>query len=149
MALSLAACKPTTPGKPDDGDIVIEDNDYTGTLVVDQNDGTYYTQQEVNVRITFDTDDNGGILAAEIKMFQVSFAEKMPMKLDMTIPGVTASATNDGITLSGDNIIPLAMGGEFPAYTITGITGEVTANAVSFGFKCGQYPLTFTGAVKK
>jgi len=54
---------------------------------------------------------------------------------------------SEKLLLSGDNIIPLAMGGEFPAYTITELTGEITPQTISCEMMCGTYPLTFSGII--
>lgn len=112
---------------------------YIGTMVVDQNDETTFTMQDVIVELVVDGNK------AEIKMNKVKFAEAMPVTLDMTIPGVTAVKTDATTALSGDNIIPLAMGGKFPNYTITGLTGTATVNNISLSMMCGEYPLTYTG----
>lgn len=113
---------------------------YIGTLVVDQNNGTFYTQENVRVEVA-QVDET----TVEIKMFQAKFAERMPLNLDMTIAGVTFRARISKIEISGDNIIPTAMGGPFPAYTITNMTGTVSASSIDFSMICGNFPLTFQG----
>jgi hypothetical protein len=137
-ALLTTACAKDAPA--DEPATVVAAGAYTGTLSVDQNDGTFYAQENVHVVFTPKTEGE-----AEIKMFQASFSPKMPLKLDMTVPGVVAVETPEGLSLSGDNIVPLAMGGEFPQYTITGITGKATPGTLSFEMKCGAYPLAFSG----
>lgn len=122
-------------------EVTVTDGTYKGTLIVDQNDDTFYTQENVTVILNTGTDN------AEIKMMQVSFSSKMPVTLDMTIPSITKAEVIDGLQLSGDNIIPLAMGGEFPRYTITGMTGKATPQVLALQFTCGEYPLTFSGVI--
>jgi len=122
---------------------IIEEGAYVGTLKVDQNDDTFYNQDNVKVEIEFDEG------TAKIIMHQVSFSERMPVKLDMTIPGVTANAITGGFEISGNNIVPLAGGGQFAQYTITDMSGTITTAAISFELTCGAYPLTFTGIYKE
>lgn len=136
VALSITACNKTEDENPN---VPVKDGSYTGTLTVDQTDGTIYTQQ--NVGVTFQLIDG----KAQIKMSQVAFSAQMPVKLDMTIPGITTAEDPKGIAISGDNIVPQAMGGDFPQYTIKQMKGEATPTNISFTMVCGTFPLTFTG----
>ncbi len=78
-------------------------------------------------------------------MYRVQFAEAMPVKLDMTIPGVECKSVGERIELSGERIIPLAMGGEFPRYTITSLRGTLTDSELQLSMNCGEFPLTYSG----
>ena len=138
ITIFASACEEKLPADPE---VTVENGTYIGTLTVDQNDGTFYTQENVN--IVFESGES----SAKIKMLQVSFASGMPVKLDMTIPDIITAAISEGLLLSGNNIIPLAMGGEFPAYTIMELTGKATPQTISLEMMCGIYPLTFSGAV--
>ena len=138
IAVLTGACEEKEPANDP---VTVEGGTYIGTLTVDQNDGIFYTQD--NVSITLEVEEN----SATIKMQQVSFASGMPVKLDMTIPSITAIAVPEGLLLNGDGIVPLAMGGEFPAYTIKGMTGEVTPETIYLNMMCGVYPLTFSGTI--
>ena len=138
IAVLVGACEEK---EPTDNPVTVEDGTYIGTLTVDQNDGTFYTQD--NVSIVLEVEEN----SATIKMMQVSFAPTMPIRLDMTIPDITTVTLSEGLSLSGDNIIPLAMGIEFPIYTITELIGEVTPQTIYFEMMCGTYPLTFSGMI--
>ena len=112
---------------------------YTGTMAVDQNDGTFYTQNDVEV----DYEIKDGKL--NFVMYKVKFANNMPIKLDMVVEGVDYTESDGVYTLSGDNLIPYAMGGPFEQFTITSLEGEVSANAMSLSFICGEYPVTYEG----
>lgn len=136
ITLSITACDKT---EDNNKNATVEDGSYTGTLTVDQTDGTIYTQQNVNV--TLQLIDG----KAQIKMSQVAFSAQMPVKLDMTIPGITTAENAEGITISGDNIVPQAMGGDFPKYTIKQMNGKATPTNISFAMICGTFPLSFTG----
>lgn len=114
---------------------------FQGTLTVDQTDGSTYTQENVVVDYAI-TDTAGFVLVFN----QVSFSPKMPVKLDMTIPNVSYVMIGSEITLAGDKIVPLAMGGEFPKYTITNLSGTIADGTLSVSMNCGSSPLKFTGA---
>lgn len=139
ITMSITACNKTEDVKKTG---TVEDGSYTGTLTVDQTDGTFYTQQ--NVDVTLQLIDG----KAQIKMSQVGFSQQMPVKLDMTIPGITTVENAEGIDIAGDNIVPQAMGGDFPKYTIKQMKGKVTATNISFAMICGTFPLSFTGTLK-
>ncbi len=139
VALCAAACD-----KDDD----VENNEsvdkcYVGELSVDQNDGTTFKQQNVKVEYEIDTDD--APLKMTICMYEVKFAEGMPIKLDMTIPAVDCTVSGGRIDISGDGIVPLAMGGEFPAYTITDLSGTIENGTMKLSMTCGVFPLSYTG----
>ena len=122
------------PSKPDTKSC------YTGLLVVDQNDGTVFEQSGVEV----DYELKDGLL--NFVMYKVKFAEAMPIKLDMVVEGADYTEALDGtLTLSGDVLVPYAMGGPFEKYTITKLTGEITDKTMSLSFMCGEYPVTYTG----
>ncbi|MDE6140198.1 MAG: hypothetical protein K2J31_05110 [Alistipes sp.] len=139
-AISLAvACD-----KSDNDYILIPvDNTFSGELSVDQTDGTFFRQQDVELRYEMNIDDVP--LTMDIYMYRVQFAEAMPVKLDMTIPGVDFSYEGGAIEIEGEGIVPLAMGGEFPAYTITGLRGKIENGRMTLSMTCGKYPLTYTG----
>lgn len=123
------------PNKPE------EEGCYKGLLTVDQNDGTLYKQSDVEV----DYELKDGKL--NFVMYKVKFANGMPIKLDMVVEGVDYIEATDGtLTLSGDGIVPYAMGGPFEKYTITELSGEITDTVMSLDFMCGEYPVTYEGA---
>lgn len=134
----VASCE-----KEDEPLKLTEDGTYSGQLAVDQLNGTNYTSSNVQVKVTPST--SAGYIT--IDMLQVSFSPKMPVKLDMKIQNVVYTSTSEKITLSGNNIIPIAMGGEFPAYTITNLTGEIQDGVLSLSMMCGSFPLTYNGTL--
>ena len=137
MSLTLVACENgennALPSKPDNTEC------YTGTLTVDQNDGTVYTQE--NVKIDYEILDS----KLNFVMYKVKFADNMPIKLDMVVEGVDCIGAVGHYILAGDNIIPYAMGGPFEKYTITNLAGLITNEAMTLSFTCGDYPVTFSG----
>lgn len=114
---------------------------FMGDLVIDQNDGTTYTDKDVKISVNYDT-ENG---TATMIFYQVKFAERMPVRLDMTVSGVSYTVTTSNITIAGNNIVPYAMGGPFVDYTITNLSGTVTGEDMTFTMKCGPYPVSFKG----
>lgn len=82
---------------------------------------------------------------ADLTLYELSFSPKMPMKLDVTVPGVIYVSTPEKITFSGDGIIPFALGGEFPNYKVTDLQGEIVGDKLTFTLKFGGIPTTYTG----
>ena len=85
---------------------------FVGDVVVDNNDGTTFTKESVEV--AYALNENGTMT---IFMKKVKFASLMPA-INMEIPGVTIVGEEPNMTLSGDSIVPIAMGGEFKKFTI-------------------------------
>jgi hypothetical protein len=108
-------------------------------MKVDQNDGTIYTQSDVEV----DYEIKDGKL--NFVMYKVKFANGMPIKLDMVVEGASYEERANGYTLSGDGIIPYAMGGSFEKFTITNLSGTITERRMTLDFMCGEYPVTYSG----
>lgn len=117
----------------------VEQKCYKGTMVVDQNDGTFYTQEDVEV----DFEIKDGKL--NFVMYQVKFAKGMPLKLDMVVEGADYVDNDGNYTISGDGIVPYAMGGPFEKFTITKLNGTITDREFEMEFMCGEYPVTYAG----
>lgn len=137
LSLAFVACENgennALPSNPEKGEC------YTGTMTVDQNDGTLYTQEEVEV----DYEILDGKL--NFVMYKVKFADGMPIKLDMVVEGVDCIGAVGNYILAGDNIIPYAMGGPFEKFTITNLTGLISNDTMTLSFMCGEYPVTYIG----
>jgi hypothetical protein len=112
---------------------------FEGTMTVDQNDGTFYTQNDVQV----DYEILDGKL--NFVMYKVKFASGMPVKLDMVVEGVDCIGAAGHYVLAGDNIVPYAMGGPFEKFTITNLVGAITDDTMTLSFMCGEYPVTYSG----
>lgn len=122
------------PNKPE------EKSCYVGTMNVDQNDGTMYTQRDVEVDYELYGDDKLNFV-----MYNVKFAKGMPLKLDMVVEGVSYTEEDGAYTLSGEGIVPYAMGGPFEKFTLTRLVGTITDNKMTLSFLCGEYPVTYEG----
>ena len=137
FAMLFASCENgehnTLPPNP------VEKECYVGTLTVDQNDGTFYTQEDV--KIDYEIIDG----KLNFVMYKVKFAKAMPIKLDMVVEGVDCLGAIGNYVLAGNGIVPYAMGGAFEKYTITELVGAITNNTMTLSFKCGEYPVTYEG----
>lgn len=111
----------------------VEKECYRGTMKVDQNDGTYYTQSGVEVDFEILNDKLNFV------MYKVKFAAGMPLKLDMVVEGVDYIAVDGHYTLSGDGIVPYAMGGPFEKFTITELEGAISSEEMTLRFMCGEH----------
>ena len=137
MSLAVVACENGNnndlPNKP------TASKCYKGTMDVDQNDGTIYTQH--NVEVDYELKDG----KLNFVMYKVKFANGMPIKLDMVVEGVDYTEVGGTYTISGESIIPYAMGGPFEQFTITKLTGLITDDTMTLSFMCGEYPVTYSG----
>ena len=138
-ALSLIACEKTP--EP----IVPEEADYTGTLTVEASTGTVVDNES---RLNFTPSEDGA--TADIVLFQAKFAPRMPLRLDTTISGITLTSTPEKIILSGDGIIPTAMGGiPFEDYKISDLKGEIVGDKISLSLTFGSAPATYVGKLSE
>ena len=72
----------------------------------------------------------------------------MPVTIDVTIPNVTVQSTPEKILLSCETTVPLAMGGEFPRYTVTNLEGEIVGQELAFSLNFGDSPTSFRGQLQ-
>ncbi len=141
-AAIVSSCSKENIKDEDGGTNAPEGISYVGEVKVTQDDGSVFTKPDIEVIIQPDADK------AQMRMLKVSFAPTMPIELDMTVDGISYARTGDGYTLSGNGIVPVAMGGEFPAYTITDLSGADSNGTLAFSMQCGKYPLRYSGVRK-
>jgi hypothetical protein len=134
-ALALLACNKKEPEV-----VVPQTADYKGTVTVLYQGEPFDNE---NIEVNFTPSEDGK--TADITIYQIKFVPKMPVKIDVTIPGVELKSTPTEILLSCDNVIPLAMGGEFPRYKVTNLTGVVKEGKLDFSLNFGDYPTSFSG----
>ena len=132
----LAAC-----GKTDSKEEIIPQTaDYTGTVtVLDQ--GSPFDNE--NIEVNFTPSEDG--TTASITIYKIRFVPQMPVTIDVTIPNVRLNVTEDAILLQCDRAVPLAMGGEYPRYTVTALSGSLKGDALEFSLNFGDYPTSFRG----
>ncbi len=96
---------------------------------------------EVNADI-----DKDGVLT--LVFHKVKFVPQMPVSLDVTVPDVKYSKEADGsLLLSGDGIVPITMMQPYPKYTVTGLSGKMSAKALSVSLNFGEFPTSYSGNV--
>ena len=132
-ALALIACEKTP--EP----IVPERADYVGTLTVEATAGTVVNAE---ARVEFLPYQDG---SAELTLYEVKFSPRMPLTLDVTIPGITLTSTPEKVILSGDDIVPFALGGNYPDYKVTELQGEVVGDKLTVSLKFGGIQTTYEG----
>ena len=117
--------------------------DYVGTVSV-----TYQGEPFDNdgIEVNFTPSDDGK--TASIIIYKIKFVPQMPVTIDVTIPDIDVSVTGNVMSLSKDTVVPLAMGGEYPRYTVTGLNGKIEGEELVFSLKFGDYPTSFTGKRK-
>jgi hypothetical protein len=137
----MVACdntdEPNVPINP------VETVSYEGLLSVDQNNGTFYEQDSVLVSFKDST-------LATIVMYNVKFSKYMPITLnDMTIDSISVVKHANKLVLAGEKLVPTTAGRPYEQYTITNLSGTVNSDSLITSMVCGQFPLTFRGALKK
>ena len=86
----------------------------------------------------------------DINLYGINFSSKMPVTIDMVIPGAKYSRTAEKITLYGDSIIPTMGGNPFDRYVINALAGIITADSLVFTNSYGQYAgCTYAGKITK
>lgn len=129
-----AACSKNEPVK------IIEtptETVYSGTMTVVA-DGKDNVSENVNVSLQ----DDG---AATIIFNKVKFVPQMPVSLDVTVPGVKCEIRENAIILSGNDIVPLAMGMPYAKYNVTSLTGKITAGKLTISLNFGEFATSYVG----
>lgn len=140
VAMSLIGCGKETPEMP----LVPEESDYVGTVTVVYNEAPFDNE---GIRVNFTPSEDGQ--TASITLHQIRFVPQMPVTIDVTIPDITLQSSTEKIVLSCERCIPLAMGGEYPRYTVTDLRGEIVGDELTFSLNFGDYPTSFKGRIEK
>ena len=86
----------------------------------------------------------------DLVLYGISFSSKMPLTIDMTIPGASYIRTTDTIKLSGDSIAPMMGERPFDRYMVTALKGTITADSIIFSNNYGTYQdCSYAGKVTK
>ena len=118
VSVVAAACSKNEPVK------IIEtpaETVYSGTLTVVAG-GKDNVSKNVNVNVNLQEDGTATIIFNKVK-----FVPQMPVSLDVTVPGVKCEIRENEIILSGNDIVPLAMGMPHAKYNVTSLNGKITA----------------------
>ena len=143
FALALAALVSCNKNETEEKLVEAEAGNYVGTIDAEASAGPY---SEDGIRVSF-TPDEGGKTCTLI-LFKARFSSVMPVQVDVTIPSIEMVCGTDKITLSCDNIVPLALGGEFPMYTVTDFHGEIKGDNISFSGNFGSIPVSYNGTIE-
>ena len=139
IAAVLVSCDKTNEENPESTK-TLKSTDYSGTLTVNASSGTFDTD---DVKVSFTATEKAD--SASITLYQVKFSPRMPLTIDVTVPGITVKQTEKGAILTCDSIVPFAMGGEFPNYTVTEFEGEIIDDEITFSLNFGSTPTSYCG----
>lgn len=134
--LLTCACEPLTKEEK------ARATEYVGTVTVEYKGET---NKNPDIRVHYLPADDGG--SARIVIYRIRFVPQMPVTIDVTIPDVSVTQNGQGFSLQADNVIPLALGGEYEKYRVTALSGTLTDNKLSFSLNFGEYPTSFTGTL--
>ena len=144
MALAALAAIGCNKNNPEET-VGPKEGSYVGTVTVNSTSGEVFDNE--NIEVTFTPSEDGK--TATLVMYQIKFTPRMPMTLDITIPDVNITAEGQDIKLECAEVVPLAMGGPFPNYTVTNLTGKISGDNLTFSLNFGATPTSFSGSIKK
>ncbi len=146
MLLALAAVAAIGCNKNNPEETVgPKEGSYVGTVTVNSTSGEVFDNE--NIEVSFTPSEDGK--TATLVMYQIKFTPRMPMTLDVTIPDVNITAEGQEIKLECAEVVPIAMGGPFPNYTVTNLTGKISGGELTFSLNFGATPTSFKGSIKK
>lgn len=134
VSVVAAACSKNEPVK------IIEtpaETVYSGTMTVVAG-GKDNVSENVNVNLQ----DDG---TATIIFNKVKFVPQMPVSLDVTVPGVKCEIRENEIILSGNDIVPLAMGMPYAKYNVTSLNGKIIAGKLTVSLNFGEFATSYVG----
>ncbi len=123
---------------------VADEYQYSGIMSVTAS-GVDNVSEDVSVDCILDKDTR----TMKILFHKVKFVPQMPVSLDVMVPDVGYSYKDGAVVLSGDGIVPLSGGTvPFPKYTVTSLSGTLSASGLSIRLNFGDYPVSYTGISK-
>lgn len=136
VSVVAAACSKNEPVK------IIEtpaETVYSGTMTVVAG-GKDNVSENVKVNVSLQDDGTVTIIFNKVK-----FVPQMPVSLDVTVPGVKCEIRENEIILSGNDIVPLAMGMPYAKYKVTSLTGKITAGKLTVSLNFGEFATSYVG----
>lgn len=112
---------------------------YSGTLTVVA-DGKDNVSENVKVNVNLQEDGTATIIFNKVK-----FVPQMPVSLDVTVPGVKCEIRKNEIILSGNDIVPLAMGMPYAKYKVTSLSGKIIAGKLTVSLNFGEFATSYVG----
>lgn len=134
VSVVAAACSKNEPVK------IIEtpaETVYSGTMTVVAGGKDNVSE---NVKVNLQEDGTATIIFNKVK-----FVPQMPVSLDVTVPGVKCEIRENEIILSGNDIVPLAMGMPYAKYKVTSLTGKITAGKLTVSLNFGEFATSYVG----
>lgn len=136
VSVVAAACSKNEPVK------IIEtpaETVYSGTMTVVAG-GKDNVSENVNVNVNLQDDGTATIIFNKVK-----FVPQMPVSLDVTVPGVTCETRENEIILSGNDIVPLAMGMPYEKYKVTSLSGKIISGKLTVSLNFGEFATSYVG----
>lgn len=136
VSVVAAACSKNEPVK------IIEtpaETVYSGTMTVVAG-GKDNVSENVKVNVSLQDDGTVTIIFNKVK-----FVPQMPVSLDVTVPGVKCEIRENEIILSGNDIVPLAMGMPYEKYKVTSLSGKITAGKLTVSLNFGEFATSYAG----
>lgn len=152
-AAVLAACNPNTPDNPAEQNnaafakatFFVALGMSTVPNVEGENKDQPFQMDSVRVEAKLVSDST-----LDICLYGINFSSKMPVTIDMVIPGAKYTRTTGKITISGENIAPTMGGNPFERYMITGLNGYISADSLVFTNNYGTYTgCSYAGKITK
>lgn len=83
----------------------------------------------------------------DLMMWEIKFAEQMPMTLDIEVPGIGYSGTAGAFSLVAETIVPLVGGAPMADRTITGLEGSIEGEKLELNFNVGTNHVAYEGTL--
>jgi len=152
VATVLPACNQNTPEKPEEKNAVFAKATYFEALgmntvpnVEGKNKDLPFQLDSVRVEAKLVNDST-----LDIYLFGINFSSKMPVTIDMVIPGARYDRSSEKITITGENIAPTMGGNPFERYMITALRGFITPDSLVFTNNYGTYTgCSYAGKITK
>jgi len=149
-AVLLAACNSKDKNEPETPGVSFAKANYfeaVGTNTVPNVEGEDKDQpfslDNVRVEAVITTDTT-----LDINLYGIKFSSKMPVSIDMVIPGAKYTRTAEKIIFDGEGIIPTMGGNPFDRYVINDLSGTITTDALVFSNSYGTYAgCTYAGKI--
>ena len=133
-ALLIASCG--SDSKDDNNSLPVGTTNYKGTMTV-------VFQGQVVLTVNYDQKKG----QASILFNQVKFVPQMPVTLDITVPGVTATVSGEKVNLSAEGVEPTVGGVPYEDYLVTGLNGSIYKGVLDISLKFGNFPTKFNGTL--
>jgi len=153
VAAILAACNQNTPDNPtEQNNAAFAKATYfeaLGMNIVPNVEGENKDQPfkldsvRVEAKLVSDT-------TLDICLYGINFSSRMPVTIDMVIPGAKYTRTTGKITITAENIAPTMGDNPFDKYMITCLNGYISADSLVFTNNYGTYTdCSYVGKITK